>query len=41
MKQERGLFIVFEGLDRCGKSTQVEKLIQHFQDIKKQKVCRV
>lgn len=23
---ERGLFIVFEGLDRCGKSTQAAKL---------------
>ena len=24
--KSRGAFIVFEGIDRCGKSTQVEKL---------------
>jgi dTMP kinase len=24
----RGAFIVFEGLDRCGKTTQVEQLAQ-------------
>lgn len=28
----RGLFIVLEGLDRSGKSTQCELLIQHLQD---------
>jgi len=26
MNKERGLLIVFEGLDRCGKSTQVKLL---------------
>ena len=25
----RGLFIVLEGLDRCGKSTQVDRLVKH------------
>jgi dTMP kinase len=25
----RGLFIVLEGLDRCGKSTQVDRLVEH------------
>lgn len=25
----RGLFIVFEGLDRCGKTTQVNKLLEY------------
>lgn len=35
MNSKRGIFIVFEGLDRCGKSTQVTKLIDYF----KQKVC--
>lgn len=24
---QRGLFIVLEGLDRCGKSTQVDRLV--------------
>lgn len=28
----KGLFISFEGIDRCGKSTQVEKLAQHLID---------
>ncbi|WVN90289.1 thymidylate kinase [Cryptococcus depauperatus CBS 7841] len=28
---QRGAFIVLEGLDRCGKSTQVERLVQHIQ----------
>ena len=27
--QQRGLFIVLEGLDRCGKSTQVDRLVAH------------
>jgi dTMP kinase len=27
-KMERGLFIVIEGLDRCGKSTQTKRLIE-------------
>lgn len=28
---QRGLFIVIEGLDRCGKSTQVERLVARLQ----------
>lgn len=27
----RGAFIVFEGLDRCGKSTQVDHLVQRLE----------
>jgi dTMP kinase len=27
--RQRGLFIVLEGLDRCGKSTQVDQLVAH------------
>lgn len=27
MKTSRGIFIVFEGMDRCGKSTQAKKLV--------------
>lgn len=27
----RGAFIVFEGLDRCGKSTQVDRLVQRLE----------
>jgi hypothetical protein len=26
---KRGLFIVFEGIDRCGKTTQVQRLLNH------------
>jgi thymidylate kinase len=29
-KKKRGLFIVFEGVDRVGKSTQVEMLKNYF-----------
>ena len=31
IKNKKGLFIVFEGLDRSGKSTQSSKLFEHFQ----------
>ena len=27
---KRGLFIVFEGVDRCGKTTQISMLKKHF-----------
>ncbi|SNX85032.1 related to thymidylate kinase [Melanopsichium pennsylvanicum] len=30
-RKKRGFFIVVEGLDRAGKSTQVERLAEHFQ----------
>jgi len=26
---KRGLFIVFEGIDRCGKTTQVQRLVSN------------
>ena len=29
---ERGIFVVFEGLDRSGKSTQSQMLFDHFQN---------
>jgi len=32
MKQEEGKFIVFEGLDGCGKSSQSKKLAKYFED---------
>ena len=35
-KKKRGLFIVFEGVDRVGKSTQVEMLKKHFTDVQSQ-----
>ena len=34
----RGLFIVFEGIDRVGKTTQVQRLMNSLQNSKKQKV---
>lgn len=30
---ERGLFIVFEGIDHVGKTTQAEELVKHFQGL--------
>lgn len=38
--KKRGLFIVFEGLDRSGKSTQVEKLENYFNEMIEQP-CKV
>ena len=32
MCPRRGLFIVLEGLDRSGKSTQVDKLVQRLEN---------
>lgn len=32
MSKSRGVFIVFEGVDRCGKSTQVRKLTESLRD---------
>jgi len=39
MKQvQRGLFIVFEGLDRSGKSTQSQRVAKYFQEELQRKV---
>lgn len=35
----RGLFIVIEGTDRCGKSTQVKKLLEHIGNNKCEEMC--
>lgn len=28
----RGAFVLFEGVDRCGKTTQSQRLVQHLKD---------
>lgn len=33
MSRTRGLFIVFEGIDRCGKTTQVSLLVDYLQSL--------
>jgi thymidylate kinase len=38
-KRKRGLLIVFEGVDRIGKSTQIKMLKDYF--LKKQQGCTV
>lgn len=30
---KRGAFILFEGIDRCGKSTQAQRLVEHLNTI--------
>ena len=30
MSEKKGLFIVFDGIDGCGKSTQLKKFVDHF-----------
>lgn len=40
-RRGRGLFIVFEGVDRAGKSTQCEMLKNYFLDNKKQEVEKI
>lgn len=32
MKEKRGLFIVFEGIDGCGKGTQLDELFRHIKE---------
>ena len=29
--RQRGAFILFEGVDRCGKTTQSRRLVEHLQ----------
>lgn len=31
-KTGRGAFILFEGVDRCGKTTQSQRLVQHLKN---------
>jgi len=38
---KRGLLIVFEGLDRVGKSTQCELLSEYFKNNRKENVERI
>lgn len=38
---KRGLLIVFEGMDRVGKSTQCELLAEYFKNIRKENVERI
>jgi len=38
---KRGLLIVFEGMDRVGKSTQCELLAQYFKNVRKEIVERI
>lgn len=30
---QRGAFILFEGVDRCGKTTQSRRLVEHLQAV--------
>ena len=39
--RKRGLFIVFEGIDRVGKSTQCEMLSQWFTNYKNEPTQRI
>lgn len=38
---KRGLLIVFEGMDRVGKSTQCELLVEYFKKVRNEKVEKI
>lgn len=33
MAAKRGAFILFEGLDRCGKTSQAQRLVEHLNSV--------
>lgn len=39
--KKRGLLIVFEGMDRVGKSTQCQLLAEYFKNVRKENVEKI